>query len=360
LPDYTIKEGDTMTDINSKVRGVHLVGSVPLESNIAVFTLAGMLLGGHLQRIPDGETGERLYWITWQGSLIRGMSQFEQTTIMGGMDIPPYRKYPLLRLRPGIRADDIKFPPLGYSAAALASYAEFARLKREGVIPATIRFQVCLPTPIAPILQAFVLDDQPTVEAAYETQMLTELNEILTAIPAQELAIQWDTAVEFVILEGLIQTYLVNPEEEILKRLVRLGNYVPEGVELGYHLCYGDAAHRHFKEPEDMSKLVSVATGIAAGLARPLTWIHMPVPRNRTDAAYFAPLSQLRLGADTELYLGLVHYTDGVAGTQQRIQAAQQVITEFGVATECGLGRRPAETIPELLQIHATVAAPVR
>jgi hypothetical protein len=54
------------------------------------------------------------------------------------------------------------------------------------------------------------------------------------------------------------------------------------------------------------------------------------------------------------------HYTDGVAGTQQRIQAAQQVIADFGVATECGLGRRPAETIPDLVQIHATVAAPVR
>ncbi|MCB0107218.1 MAG: hypothetical protein KDE53_14960 [Caldilineaceae bacterium] len=108
-----------------------------------------------------------------------------------------------------------------------------------------------------------------------------------------------------------------------------------------------------------MSKLVHVATGIAAGLARPLTWIHMPVPRDRTDAAYFAPLKQLKLDTETELYLGLVHYTDGVAGTQQRIQAAQQVIAYFGVATECGLGRRPAETIPDLLAIHAAVAAPV-
>ncbi|MCB0184735.1 MAG: hypothetical protein KDE31_10735, partial [Caldilineaceae bacterium] len=226
-------------------------------------------------------------------------------------------------------------------------------------IPAPVRFQVCLPTPIAPTLYAFVVEDQPIVEAAYEARMLTELNEILTAIPAQELAIQWDTAVEFVILEGLMQTYLVNPEADLLERLVRLGNQVPAAVELGYHLCYGDIAHRHFKEPEDMSKLVHVATGIAAGLARPLTWIHMPVPRDRTDAAYFAPLKQLKLDTETELYLGLVHYTDGVAGTQQRIQAAQQVIAYFGVATECGLGRRPAETIPDLLAIHAAVAAPV-
>ena len=271
-----------------------------------------------------------------------------------------YGTYPLLRLRPGVTADDIQFPPLGYSAAAIELYAEFARLKREGIIPRPLRFQVCLPTPLAPIHGVIVPEDQPTVEAAYQARMLTELNEILAAIPAQELAIQWDTAVEFLILEGLLQTYLVNPAEEILTRLVRLGNQVPAGVELGYHLCYGDAGHQHFKEPEDMSKLVTIATGIVAGLARPLTWLHMPVPRNRTDAAYFAPLRQLRLGAETELYLGLVHRTDGVAGTRQRIRAAQQVVSDFGVATECGLGRRPAETIPEVLQIHAAVAAPVR
>lgn len=349
-----------MTDHASKVRGVHLVGSVPLESNVAVFTLASALLGQHLLRLPDGETGVRRNWISWQNPIIHGIAQFEETTMIGGMGRPPYGNYPLLRIRPGITADEVVFPPLGYSAAALASYTEFARLKREGVIPTSVRFQVCLPTPIAPTLHAFVLADQPIVEAAYEARMLTELNEILAAIPAQELAIQWDTAVEFVILEGLIQTYLVNLEAEILERLVRLGNQVPAGVELGYHLCYGDYAHKHFTDPEDMAKLVSIATGIHAGLTRPLTWIHMPVPRDRTDAAYFAPLKQLKLGPETELYLGLVHYTDGVAGTQQRIQAAQQVITDFGVATECGLGRRPTETIPDLLQIHAAVAAPVR
>ncbi len=84
------------------------------------------------------------------------------------------------------------------------------------------------------------------------------------------------------------------------------------------------------------------------------------MPRNRTDAVYFAPLRQLRLGEETELYLGLVHLTDGVAGTQQRIKAANSFVTHFGVAAECGLGRRPVETIPEVLQIHAAVAASVR
>lgn len=85
----------------------------------------------------------------------------------------------------------------------------------------------------------------------------------------------------------------------------------------------------------------------------------MLVPRNRTDDAYFALLRRLRLHPETELYLGLVHFTDGVAGTRRRIAAAQKVVADFGVATECDMGRRNSETIPELLHIHSEVAAPL-
>ena len=34
-----------------------------------------------------------------------------------------------------------------------------------------------------------------------------------------------------------------------------------------------------------------------------------------------------------------------------------EVLKEFSIATECGFGRRPAETIPQLLRIHAEIAA---
>jgi hypothetical protein len=123
-------------------------------------------------------------------------------------------------------------------------------------------------------------------------------------------------------------------------------------VELGYHLCYGDAGHRHFKEPHDTAKLVSVANAVAAGVDRPIAWLHLPVPRERADRAYFAPLANLRLHPETELYLGLVHQTDGLEGTRRRAEAARTVVRSFGLATECGLGRRPPETARDLLQLH--------
>jgi len=78
----------------------------------------------------------------------------------------------------------------------------------------------------------------------------------------------------------------------------------------------------------------------------------MPVPRNRSDDAYFAPLQDLVLPADTRLILGLVHHTDGVEGGRTRIAVAEKFVPDFDIATECGFGRRDPATIPELLQIH--------
>lgn len=347
-------------------RGAHLTGSVPLEDNAAVFNEVNSKLGKHLRRIPDGETGARLDWIRWQFPLLMALPQFEMLpaaepgpTVYPPSPLEQRPEMPRVQIRPGASIDDVILPSLGYLDAATESYALFAQLKENGVIGPRVRFQVSLPTPLAVIHARFVPRDQEIVEALYERKLLEELDGIVSMAPEGELAVQWDTAVEFRLLEGVLDSYVTDPEHGVLERLLRLGNRVPEGVHMGYHLCYGDAEHKHFKEPEDMSKLVTVANGVAMGLQRPLNWIHMPVPRDRTDEAYFAPLRQMQLNPETEFYLGLVHMTDGLEGTRARIAAAQAVVGNFGVATECGLGRRDPETIPELLGIHARVADPV-
>ena len=143
-------------------------------------------------------------------------------------------------------------------------------------------------------------------------------------------------------------------------RIARLLGFVPMDIEAGIHLCYGDPGHKHIIEPADLSTCVAYANGIAQASARPVNFIHMPVPRDRSDAAYFAPLGALSLPAETDLYLGLVHFTDGADGTAARLVAALASLAghvgSFGIATECGFGRRDPVTIPPLLGIHATVA----
>ena len=84
-----------------------------------------------------------------------------------------------------------------------------------------------------------------------------------------------------------------------------------------------------------------------------MQWIHLPVPRSRNDLAYFEPLGEVVVPDSTELYLGLVHQTGGIEGSRNRIATASQVVPRFGVATECGLGRRSPDDLAALLDQHA-------
>jgi hypothetical protein len=82
----------------------------------------------------------------------------------------------------------------------------------------------------------------------------------------------------------------------------------------------------------------------------------MPVPVERDDDAYFEPLEDLALKPATRLYLGLIHDTDGEDGTLRRLETARRHAGDFGIATECGFGRRPPESIAALIDLHARLA----
>lgn len=341
-----------MTGSKRERRSVHLLGSVPLGDAEDVFRGVSEPLGAYLRRIPDGEQVTK--WIGSQIDVFRDTPQLEpfapEEGHYGSSSVSR-----MFRVRPGVDAAELEFGELGYARVAKQSYETFARLKADGVVPEHLRFQVSLPTPLASVV-AFCEPSTEEVFPAYERAMLGEADEIVAAIPHDQLAMQWDVAIEMGILEDFFSVWFGNDQDQIVRLLKRACERVPADVELGIHLCYGDAGHKHWKEPEDTAKLASLATALSEAVDRPLAWLHLPVPRDRTDLDYFAPLEGMRLQPGTELYLGLVHRTDGLEGARRRIEAASSVVQDFGVATECGLGRRPPDTIPDLLQLHAQVA----
>jgi methionine synthase II (cobalamin-independent) len=148
----------------------------------------------------------------------------------------------------------------------------------------------------------------------------------------------------------------VIPMEVLVAAIARVSEHVPAEAELGLHLCYGDPGHKHVVEPKDTKLMVDFTNQLVAAIKHPIAWVHMPVPREREDVAYFAPLKGLNLDPKTELYLGLLHRTDGLAGAKRRLAAAKQVVTDFGIATECGFGRRPPETVSDLIELHREMA----
>lgn len=176
------------------------------------------------------------------------------------------------------------------------------------------------------------------------------------------MAIQWDTAAEFGLLESsrLPSGYPLTPwfddvSEGVIERSVRQAAAVPVDVHVGYHLCYGDVEEAHFVQPRDRSVIAEVTSGVLSTATRAINWFHLPVPIGRDDEAYFAPLAGVTIPDETELYLGLLHHEDGVEGALRRIAAAKRVVKDFGVATECGFGRGPAKRTTSLLELHAAV-----
>jgi len=341
-------------------RGIHLVGSVPFATSAEVFERISAAFGPRIARIPDGEVGERIDWVTHLERLFRGHPAFEPSGEVFGVHAgaTKRRRY---RLKAGKEPADVTFGNLGYADSARRSYAEFVRVRDAGKIPAGTRFQVDL-VPAHSVLWLFVAEAQQlALDPVYNAAVLRELDAIAAAIPHRDLAIQFDIAsAVFARLERGEPTVYGRTKDEMLERfssiVTDLADRVPADVELLFHFCYGDANHRHAIEPSDMGDMVEMANRLRRKIKRPIDLIHMPVPRNRLDAAYFAPLRGLALAADTELALGLVHYTDGLAGTKRRMDVAREFVADYAVATECGFGRRAPETIPELLRLHVAAA----
>jgi hypothetical protein len=321
-----------------------------------VLGTVGPLLGACLRRVPDGEVGGRRLWISWQYPLLRA-STFLRPDPSGA--VRPTNRFPLLTLAEGVAAADVRFGELGYAREARASYLDFVAARDEGKLPKDVRFQVCLPTPFAVTSSVVVAQALPAVEAAYERAMMAEVAVLCRHIPHRDLCIQWDVCNEMVIWDGQQTDAVPNadvPRDAILQRMGRICTSIPDGVELGLHLCYGDFAGRHFVEPVDASKMVEFANALVRTIAHPLAYIHMPVPRARSDDAFHRPFRDLALPAGTELYLGVVHAEDGIDGTRARIAAAERYAPAFGIATECGMARaRSPATVRKLLDIHAAV-----
>jgi hypothetical protein len=343
-----------------EVHNVHLIGSVALPDTGTVFkTLAGEL-GPWLKRIPDGETGNRGRWIYWQREMLLEHPDFEVASDIPEMELTEwngrvFRKVPYIRLKPGVNPRSVTIVP-GYADAALDSYKTFKEMRDAGSIPAGVKFQVCLPTAMSSAYQFIAPSSIPAFLDIYEGALLGELKRIVEAIPHADLSIQWDICQEVLIYENY-KPYAHRPDnykQQIADELVRLGDAVPADVDMGYHLCYGSPADAHLVMPKDMAIMVEMTDSFISRVGRPVNFLHMPVPQDRADEAYFAPLKSLKLPQETEFYLGLIHHGDA-DGDKARLQAACKVVGRFGVATECGWGRTDPARVPGLVSAHRRI-----
>jgi hypothetical protein len=338
---------------------VHMVGSIPLPDAETVFRTLSGAVGPHLVRMPDGETGIRKTWIKFLQDVLA-----ENPAIEHASDLPPFRfvqwdgkvvrEIPRLRIKKGAtpRAADFK---TGYADMAIESWKIFDRLQKAGIIPAGVRFQVSIPTPIAPTYNNMVPADRPALLPPLTEHFIGEVTKIANTLPRDRIAIQWDVCQEVLAWEGYYEPGPVDFRTECIAVLAKIGDAVPEPVELGYHLCYGSPADEHMVQPKDTGLMVEMTNAVAAAVKRPIQFFHLPVPKNRTDDAYFAPLEGLKLKKGTELYLGLIHHNDR-AGDEARLAAARRHARVDGIGTECGMARGDPTRLTSMLAAHAHAA----
>lgn len=333
----------------------HLVGSVPLPDTESVFRTVAGQLAGQLKRIPDGETGQRWRWIFWQREMLLNHPDMEEDPDTENFRVVQWdgqviRDTPFIRFKPGVDPSRVKFEA-AYSGPAIESFGIYQRLVAEDVIGPETLFQVCLPTPMATAFMYISPSHRDAYLPVYEEALVAALREILEAIPHHRLSIQWDVCQEVLVFEDYFSGRPEDYKEQIFAELVRMGQRVPETVDMGYHLCYGSPRDEHLIMPSDMGILVEISNGLIASLERRLDFLHLPVPKDRTDAGYFQPLRGLNLPSSAEIYLGLIHFDDQ-AGDAQRMATAKQFMPSFGVATECGWGRTEPTRVEGLLRSH--------
>jgi hypothetical protein len=315
-----------------------------------VFETVAAAVGPALRYLPDGETGDRLDWLPWLAPIFSKHQDFVPTSEMFQVHAgaTAFKRY---TLKPGVDPNSVRFTEnLPHYGFAIESWHVFKRLKAEGKIPAHVRYQVDIAS-IPSVLAAHVAEPlHDALEPAVEEAIIGQIRKICAEIPHDQLAVQYDVA------SSIFGANAAEMMKTFVPMHVRLGNAVPKDVHLIYHFCYGDNKHKHSVEPRDMTHLVNFANALSKDVGRSIEMIHMPVPKERHDDAYFAPLKDLKLRPETTLALGLVHYTGGLEGTRLRIAAAQKYVKDFMIGTECGFGRRDPATIPKLLEIHAQAA----
>ncbi|GAA5062661.1 hypothetical protein [Nocardia callitridis] len=338
--------------------GFYLTGSMAVDTVEDAFDLVGSRLQPGVRRVPDGEPGNRANWVLTQAD------HFLRNPTLDVVE-------GVARTRAGTA---VAFPSFDYHTFAADSYGRFAEARDRGVLAADSRFLVSIPTPFNAVNSFVEFDSRVAVALAYEQQLERSVAAITQAIPANDLAIQWDLPTELATVEGWFPNPYPGPEA-IYAATARLAGWIDDDVELTFHLCYGDSKFgaspfmgdppdaaaaarggRHIL-PKDTGAIVAVANGLSRHVTRRIDAIHAATVATWTKYAHWQPLSTLALEPTTEVFLGLLHAEDGADGARKRAALAARFLPEFGVSTECGLGRHFPEQLAAVLGAWNELAA---
>ncbi len=334
-----------------------LVGSVPLDTVEAVMMQFGGALGKYLPALPDGEVGERRSWVNRLCYLIfnghADLETLKRPKPVDGVEqlLPRTREDSWqFRVRPNVERVRFGNPGtrLGYARDAVASYFVFRTLREKGILPAELRFQISIPMVNSVVRPLYFPDakDLDRVRPGFEESLAAEMKVIYERIPPRDLAIQWDCAWEVQAVSGAATAR----EADIATHVApvrRLSRAMPEGVQLGFHFCFGTFGGWPAFAPETLSPTVDLANAAVASTGRRVDWVHIPT-LDTVAEKFYAPLTRLE-AKGARVYLGAIH---SMPSLRSRLEVARKFLPEFGLAAYCGFGRTPPGEMPQILDDH--------
>lgn len=359
-----------------------LVGSIPCETAEQTFRIFAPVLGRWLSWMPDGEVGNRRYWIDGIAYRVFNGHPDLETVHRPAPDADGVEQWRptgpadqfKFRVRPGVSKVRFGDPGwrLGFARDAANSYAIFRLLKQTGVVPKHIRFQVCIPATYSALGRFFTDEDTPKLVPGYTEALTAEIARIVELVPNDDLAIQLDLAVE----QGFVQSAAARSGSEgraeaarVTEPLAQACAAVPPAVVLGHHICFGTLGGWPLRHPDDLAAGVLLANAAVKNSGRHVDYTHLPTLGSAAED-FFRPLSNLEIG-DTFVYMGTIHHLHGKGGMEAQLRTIKTLLPKFGIAAPCGFGRAPegpgrllnetGERIPDYLDVilrdHKTAMA---
>jgi hypothetical protein len=350
-----------------------ILGSIPLDTAEEVFRwVGGSGLVPHVAGVPDGEVGDRSYWIVGVAyRVFNGHPDIETVKFPARVDgVENWKPKNMqdmwsFKVKDGVK--EVRFGDpgrrLGYARDAIESYFVFRTLREKGVFPADMRFQVCLPMSFSTYSGMFreYPEGYSALADGFDDAMIAEIARIAEKIPPRDLMFQFDSTTESVALTvppgGAMRHGMKAPQNvdmaSIAKRSIgRLSAAVPRDALMGYHLCIGSLTDWPMTRPADLGTTVACMNTMLELSKRPVDFIHFPV-LDKAGEEFYAPLKNLILGR-TKFYVGVIHNMADTDDYLRRLDLVRRYIKEFGIGSPCGYGRLNPERLPSILADHMT------
>jgi hypothetical protein len=327
-------------------------------------------VGPFLFSLPDGEIGEitemfpkgkRSAWVLAQiNQCAADKENFKivRESVRNKEGFPKDYKHVdrIKPLRPPAELD--KHLDLGYYTYFKSSYPVFKKLREEKG-RADLKFQVGVPTGLGITFTMMSPVDAFRYANAFNRRIAYEASQII-AEAGDEVIFQVEIPAELALayrLPGLGNTIGVRQVMSLVKLL-------PATAKVGIHLCLGDLNNEALTRAKTLNTMVTFSNKLIAAWpqANPPLYCHYPLAEAadppHLEAAYYAPLQNIKLPPDTDFVAGFVHEKLNADQGRQILKAIEDVRGKpVGIACSCGMGRRTTPIADTLLEKMKEVAA---